>query len=349
MAQTLEKIVQEIVVPDIHNNWQFYSRLKRIIDKDTARVFLLGDLRPDEAMYQKKLQGFIKEATKDIPDSFWKRYEALVQGLNQIVAKYGEDYWIAVQEGKLSSAEQKILGEFAETQGQLGKVDNAVFAKESALDYDIHEKKIKEVKELFKEVKWFGTPGNHDTSFIRSQVRSVDWLPYEQPLADEKIIGGLICTPKVGECNEQFNGPGLKYAPLGQEWDDDYDKLEDSRIWNEWKDEAIDLAVVHCGGNWGKSRKYKGGLGITALGKKNGFVCYSGHDHNGIVYRDPESKVLIIRPGIKHIAKVYRAGKMVKKIELYRVPQTVEAGRTAALVQNVDDRVVVPEKTYALD
>jgi len=131
-------------------------------------------------------------------------------------------------------------------------------------------------------------------------------------LRKEKIVGG--CITQV--FSPDWNGPDLKYIPF---YDDHKTDLKQSKIYNEYKDADVDLYVVHAGPN-GPSREkieYEEGLGLTELAKKK-CVIYSGHDHRGIIYRE-KSGTLIIRPGMNHIAKVYRDGKDVSKVILYKV------------------------------
>ena len=140
----------------------------------------------------------------------------------------------------------------------------------------------------------------------------------------EKVIGAYGLTPKFNELQPAFNGPNLKYLPA--EIDDDYDDITKSEIYEERKGQPIDLLLTHNGGEWGDLKKQKriagrAGKGITQLGVENGFVVYEGHIHSGMVYRDEASGVLIIRPGIKHVARVVRDGKTVERIEMYRIPK----------------------------
>ena len=155
-------------------------------------------------------------------------------------------------------------------------------------------------------------PGNHDTRFIEQQMSSVDWLVYSQSLADERIVGACASL----ELSPKYNGPELRYVPV---IDDNYEDENESQLYKDWHDKKIDLMVTHAGGNWSDSRPRRGGKGITMLGEENGFVCYEGHEHGGHVYRDPVSNVLVIRPGTNHIAKVWRRGKDVIRIEMYRI------------------------------
>jgi len=313
MQRSLECLVEEIVVPDVHNNWDIYRRLELIVGPATTRVFIIGDLRNE--INPKRLGEFVPTSYKNTIEAF-KRLE---EKLHKVIVKYGSEtaFNEALRSGKLAQEEQELFRQYVTVANELEEVADECYAKESAVDYDRHEAEIAKVRKKVPTVLFHGVPGNHDTRFIEKQVNSVQWLVYDQQLQNKGIIGAFVCRENVGETNPRFNGPNLKYVPFK---DDDYDDLANSELYGDWKDTRIDLMVAHCGGNWGESRKHKGGLGITQLGKEQGFVCYSGHDHDGIVYRDPESKVLVIRPGVNHIAKVFRNGKDVERILMYRVP-----------------------------
>lgn len=319
---SLEKTIQEILVPDIHNNWHFYNRLARIIDSKTKRVFLIGDLR-NQIDYD-ALKKFIP---RDASSAYVKFQQIQKQLSGLIGKKYGgstDDFFEALQSGQVPQ-ELALFDTYKKTAKLLETIDEDAFAKESAVDYDVHEKHVKNIQKSNPSVKFFGVPGNHDTVFMKGQVKSVDWLTYSQSLEAEGIVGALACRENYNEMNPQFNGPNLKYAPMGPEGDDDYDDLQNSKVYQDWTGIPLDLMVTHNEGDWGKCKegipREWTGKGVTKLGEENGFVCYSGHNHKGMIYRDPKSKVLVIRPGIHYIAKIERAGKKVHKIQLYRVPQ----------------------------
>lgn len=315
---TLDDCFQEIVVPDIHNDWHFYKRLARVIDDDTDRVFLVGDLR-DEIDWN-NIKEFVPEDSEAIIQVF-KDSEKVY--LSMIREKFGSEqrFIDALQAGEASPGDLQIYQDLMVALQEAQGIDDKVFLNESMVDYSIHEDHIKALKEANPNANFFGVPGNHDSAFIRG-IKSVDWLVYTQTLQDEGIVGALACRENFGEMNPRWNGPEYKYAPLGKEGDDDYTDLDKSRLYQEWKGFPVDLMVSHVGGHWGKARgPKKAGLGITKLGEEQGFVCYAGHDHRGHIYRDPSTGILTIRPGRKHIAKVWRAGKKVKKIQLFRIPK----------------------------
>lgn len=307
------KVVQEIVVPDVHNNYRIYNRLDRIIDKETSRVVLVGDLRDQIDMH------FIKKNSPPELKSAFAKMDASQAKLSDIVKEHGsmDGFLEAMRAGKLSKPHEKVVNDYVQSMNALDAVQDDLFAKESAVDYDTHEKHLSDIAKKHKHVHLVGVPGNHDTVFIKEQVKSVDWLVYSQSLENEKVVGGFVCRENVGELQPGFNGPNLKYVPF---MDDDYDNLEQSQLWQDWKDVHTDLFIVHCGPN-GKSRKFKGGLGITKLAEKQKCVIYSGHDHDGIIYRE-KNGTLIIRPGTKHMAKVWRDGNEVVRIQMYRIPGT---------------------------
>ncbi|RJQ21817.1 hypothetical protein C4580_01490 [Candidatus Woesearchaeota archaeon] len=326
-----QKKVVEVIVPDVHNNWEIYRRLMRVLDADSriARVFLMGDLRPNEAIYYDKVAEFAKGAGAA---KAFEKLKGAEKSLQRLIERFGEEgFNDALVNGTLGQSERKVLSEYDSAVSALNVIGRDIYAKESALDYDKHEVELSAIKKKHGRVQLFGTPGNHDTVFIKDRVKSVSWLPYDQTLESEGIIGALVCREKFGEMHQQFNGPNLAYAPLGPEGDDDYDDLAKSRLYQEYSGVPLDLIVSHCGGHWGKVRgSYRGGLGITKLGEENqGLVNYAGHDHSGIVYRDPKTKVLVIRPGVNYIAKVFREGKNVSEIWMYRVPQG-QGGRVRA-------------------
>ncbi|HLF54275.1 MAG TPA: hypothetical protein VI612_00965 [Candidatus Nanoarchaeia archaeon] len=314
----LEELVQEIVVPDIHNNWQIYQRLGMIIDPDTKRVFFVGDLR-NRIDFEK-----IKSLVPPNMAALYVNFEAAQKKLARIIEKFGspDQFVVAMQGGQLSEAEKAVVQKYNAGVKALEGIEAAVFQKESGIDYAKHEELAKKIKEKHKHVELHGVPGNHDTIFIKDHVPSIDWLVYSQSLQEKGIVGAFVCREEVGETNPMFNGPNLKYVPIV---DDDYNDISQSQLYQEWHDVPINLMVTHSGGNWGTAHqdrrsKYKTGLGITKLGEEKGFVCYEGHIHEGLIYRDPKTKVLVIRPGTKHVAKVWRQGNEVKKIQMYRVP-----------------------------
>lgn len=53
--------LEEIVVPDIHNNWKFYEMINKVAKSTTKRVILVGDLR--EEIDQQRLKSFIDPAS----------------------------------------------------------------------------------------------------------------------------------------------------------------------------------------------------------------------------------------------------------------------------------------------
>ncbi len=314
----LEELVQEIVVPDIHGNFQIYQRLGMIIDDKTHRVFFVGDFR--NRIDFDKIKGLLPKDMKVL----YANFEATQKKLARIIEKFGsvDQFVLAMQSGKLSDAEKTVVQKYNEGVKALEGIEASVFAQESGIDYAKHEEHIKRILGKHKHVKLHGVPGNHDTIFIKDHIPSIDWLVYSQSLQEEGITGAFVCREDVGETNPMFNGPNLKYVPMV---DDDYNDISQSQLYQEWRGVPINLMVTHSGGNWGtahrdKNAKYKTGLGITKLGEEQGFVCYEGHIHEGLIYRDPKTKVLVIRPGTKHVAKVWRQGKTVKKIQMYRVP-----------------------------
>lgn len=317
----------EVLIPDVHNEWDIYDCLDRVLEdaekkkKPVKRVFHLGDLRQDELPSKKKKPAIyynrLPEFDRNIDLRSIERAQILESILQKRMREYGAQEFIDdLTADRLSSGDKKLVKAHGEALAKIEATDDA-FRKESLLDYGEHQKRIKRVAKKYAGVEHYGVPGNHDTAFIYEQVDAVNWLTKEQKLAAEGVIGALVCREKFGEMNDQFNGPGLRYAPA---IDDDYDDLSKSKIYQENKGKPLDLIVSHCGGHWGKARRFKGGLGITKLGEENpGMVNYAGHDHDMIVYRDPKTKVLTIRPGTNYVAKVYREGKDVKLIEFYRI------------------------------
>ncbi|MBI4146314.1 hypothetical protein HY489_03175 [Candidatus Woesearchaeota archaeon] len=326
MVQALEKVMEEIVVPDVHNNWEMYRRLARIIDKKTTRVFLVGDLR--NRINYEGLDALVGDAEKQKAAKLLGGFRPAEQKYASLLKRYGiEGLQEAFTRGELSAVDLKVIEDYHTAAAKLNEFDDEVFEKESDVDYKEHQKYLAEIKKQFPNIPLFGVPGNHDTSFLPKLVPAVSWLTHNQELQHNGIVGALVCREKYQEINEHFNGPDLKYAPLSPEGDDDYDELTNSRLYQEWSGVPVDLMVSHSTGNFGKSRRHPTGLGITKLGEENGFINYCGHEHDTLIYRDPKSKVLVIRPGRKYIAKVFRVGKEVERILLYRVPKEAKKQR----------------------
>ncbi|RMD57978.1 hypothetical protein D6825_02325 [Candidatus Woesearchaeota archaeon] len=312
-------IVEEIIVPDVHMRCKdVYSALKGLITKDTDRVFLVGDLKND--INYSRIEELLPEGAKRLTSDLIET----AKGLESIIkSEYGgssQELIRSLQDGSAPPSVKDAFERHASILKELSDVEDGVFAKESYEDYRVHEEWLSAIRKEYG-VSIYGVPGNHDTSFLSSQVESVDWLIPGQSLREEGIIGAFGCHPENGgEVNPAFNGPNLKYAPPI----DDSLSLDESPVYDSFKDSDVDLIVTHSGPDIGPLRESKNGkipamAGLTALVKEKGPVVYEGHMHGGIVYKCPDSGAHIIRPGVNHIARVKRDGNKLLRVELYKI------------------------------
>src|SRR3989338_5252619 len=328
MTTPKNKTLVELVIPDVHNRFESVYTRAALVAKGVDRVYFVGDMR--NQIDFRKIQELVGPKEK----ALFKSFEVVNKKLESIVKRYGspEQFSHALQDGTLKADEVEVYTSYASALQKFEQLDDALFEKEVKPDYDKHEAGVKKILAANPKVKCYGVPGNHDTIFVRSQVPSIEWLTGNNVLEDERVFGAYGLTTKFDELQPAFNGPELKYLPA--DIDDDYDDIGKSEFYKERTGQPIDLLLTHNGGEWGDLKKQKripgrAGKGITQLGKENGFVVYEGHIHSGLIYHDEESGVLIIRPGVLHVAKVFRDGKNVERIELYQIPQEKYRRRAA--------------------
>ncbi len=315
-----EKSKVELVIPDVHNRFESVYARAAMLAKEADRVFFVGDLR-NQIDYDK-----IEKSVGPAEKALFEEVDSAGKKLESIIKRYGSQdaFFHALQDGKLKQDEFQVYQRYASALQKLEQISDDLFEKEAKPDHEKHEAGVRKIIENNPNIKCYGVPGNHDVVFVRTQVPSIEWLVENNVLEDERIIGAFGLTPKLHELQPAFNGPNLKYLPAPI--DDDYDDINNSEIYAERRGTPIDLLLTHNGGEWGDLKAQKripgrAGKGITQLGKEQGFVVYEGHIHSGVVFSDPESNVLVIRPGVRHIAKVVRDGKNVERIEMYMIPR----------------------------
>lgn len=326
---SLEKTVVEVVVPDVHrdatnfNKPSAYDALARVLDDGVTRVFLVGDLREKvnqsivERLYPANMLEKVIRAQQAWIPVFQEHYQGSIDVFKN-----------AMQQGNVPEEHVKLHNAFAGISQEYESLKDKAMIEESKEDYQWHEKKVKEIRAMFPNIPLFGVEGNHDTKYVRHHVKSVDWLRVSQSLANQGIIGSMCCHPENGgEMNANFNGPEPSTWP---ELDDHPSDHKQSPLYNHFKDYDVQLVVTHSGPDVGPVHEpYPASAGITQLVKDKKPVVYEGHIHKGIIYWSPDTG-WIIRPGTKHVAKVWRKANNIEKIQLFSLTSSVDSYRQAA-------------------
>ncbi len=312
---TLEARV-EVVVADIHDckYGDVYQTLARVLANNDGkkfspakkRVFLTGDVRD---VFD------VNEILNSLPKKELEEFISLKESNDRILAeKYQSNprvFKAALQAGSVPENELKIIAGY-ET------VLKKLVLGRCSKDYEIHKQEVLKLQSLYPTLDWHAVEGNHDSGIIKECIGSVDWLRYSQSLLNEGVVGAFGCHPSNGDIPPDWTA----FAPP---LDDHLTDLNKSHLYQNFKDVNINLIVAHSGADIGpvrkvKGRKFKALAGITKLAKDNGAVVYEGHLHEGIIYWSKDTGNWVIRPGVHHVAEVWRKGKDINRIRLYRIP-----------------------------
>ena len=305
-------MVREALVGDIHDNLKVFSSLEAILAKDKVdRIMYAGDF--SDGIDPRRLMAIMSEARNDpAAAGVIAEHEAVIKDLR---AKYETP--AATQ--KMTEEEQN---KFVETKM---KVDELLVPYEASERYAPINDAIGRVNKKLN-VKSYGVAGNHDDVFIYQHLKNVDLIDNSQSLAGEKVVGA---RRSLEGCEGHSDTHGRFFIQP-----DDDDNLDNSHVYQAFKDKPIELLLTHKSctvGELAKRDLMPRGKGLAALAKKNGFVEYCGHFHGnpeGWVYRDPETKVLSLNPGTSHMMVVSRKGKKVQNVKIYALGYN--AAKTAA-------------------
>ncbi|OYT31896.1 hypothetical protein B6U93_02760 [Candidatus Woesearchaeota archaeon ex4484_78] len=291
-------MVKEVIFTDNHGSLDVYDTLDSILSSEEVdRVFHCGDLK---SLFSPE-----------------KKSEMLERAYNS------DDF----------AQHSKNVKDFRQLNLLL---EDLAFREELKADYGPQNNAVKALKEKFG-VDFKGVPGNWDGILLSQFIPEIDWLTESQSLSDEFVFGAMGSLEiRKGDVYGPVDPSTRRFRYIWKP-DEDYEDFKKSKIYNSLKDKRIDVLVSHHSGDFGGNIpieiivkdgvripvKGGAGKGIEKLGQENpGMVNYCGHLHDGLIYRDPRTDVLILRPGQNHVFHVEREGKEVKWVKIYKVDKS---------------------------